>query len=64
MTKEEILKAKEETIKRIQAMDYEMVKAEGGDHFNEDSSGNLTCERIIGADPQTLSAVLCNKKIY
>ena len=51
MTKEEILKAKEETIKRIQAMDYEMVKAEGRDHFNEDSSGNLTCERIIGADP-------------
>lgn len=63
MTKEEIQKAKEETIRRIQAMDSEYIKTEGGDHFNEDASGNLTCERIIGVNPQSLSAILCNKKL-
>lgn len=62
MTKEEVMKAKEETIKRIQQMDYDyLVKCEGGDHFNEDKEGNLRCERIIGADSQTLKALLCNQ---
>jgi hypothetical protein len=67
MTKEEILKVKEETLKRLQAIDNsQFVKTRDSDPengFTGDDQGNLTCERIIGADPDTMRAILCRKKV-